>query len=243
MAMKYLGETFDIYSSSRDLMFPHHENEIAISSALTGKPLTRYWMHSELVLSGKKKAPAGPGMPYVRDLLDQGYSGRAIRYWLLSHYYRKPLNFSIEALDQAGGAIRRLNECISLLNSLENGCPYGELDQLLYDIKTGFTDAMDDDLDSPSALATVFKIVRKINGLVMNKEMDQGGARRIKNAFKRIDEVLNIFDFEEQAFDRRVQELIRQREAARQMKDWPRADEIRERLKALGVEVKDKKIS
>ncbi len=182
-------------------------------------------------------------MPYVRDLLNQGYSGRAIRYWLLSHNYRKPLNFSMEALRQAGGAIRRLDECIYLLNHVELGHPYGELDQLLYDIKTGFTDAMDDDLDSPSALAAVFKIVRKINRLVMNKEMDQTGARRITSAFKRIDEVLNIFEFEEPAFNTRVQELIRQREEARQSKDWPRADKIRERLRAMGVDLKDKKLT
>jgi cysteinyl-tRNA synthetase len=243
MAMKYLGETFDIYTSSRDLIFPHHENEIAISSALTGKPLTRCWMHCELVLSGRKKTEAGPSMPYVRDLLNQGHSGRAIRYWLLSHNYRKPLNFSMEALHQAGGAIRRLDECIYLLNHVEHGDPYGELDQLLYDIKTGFTDAMDDDLDSPSALAAIFKIVRKINRLVTNKEMDQAGARRITSAFKRIDEVLNIFELEEPAFDTRVQELTRQREEARQSKDWPRADKIRERLRAMGVDVKDKKLT
>ena len=243
MAMKYLGETFDIYTSSRDLMFPHHENEIAISSALTGKPLTRCWMHCELVLSGRKKTEAGLGMPYVRDLLNQGHSGRAIRYWLLSHNYRRPLNFSMEALRQAGGAIRRLDECIHLLNHVEHGDPYGELDQLLYDIKTGFTDAMDDDLDSPSALATIFKIVRKINRLVTNKEMDEMGARRITSAFKRIDEVLNIFELEEPVFDARVQELTRQREEARQSKDWPRADKIRERLRAMGVDVKDKKLT
>jgi cysteinyl-tRNA synthetase len=126
---------------------------------------------------------------------------------------------------------------------VEHGAPYGELDQLLYDIKTGFTDAMDDDLDSPSALAAVFKIVRKINRLVTKKEMDQTGARRITSAFKRIDEVFNIFELEEPAFDTRVQELSRQREEARQMKDWPRADKIRERLRAMGVDVKDKKLT
>jgi cysteinyl-tRNA synthetase len=153
------------------------------------------------------------------------------------------LNFSFEALDQAGGAIRRLDACIHLLNRVKRGHAYRELDQLLYDIKAGFTDAMDNDLDIPSALASVFRIVRKINGLVTHQEMDQRGARRIKDAFRRIDEVLNVFDFEEPALDAQVQELIRQREEARQMKDWPRADEIRDRLRAMGVEVKDKKIS
>jgi cysteinyl-tRNA synthetase len=242
MAMKYLGETFDIYTSSRDLLFPHHENEIAISSALTGKPLTRCWIHSELVLTGSKKTDAGSGMPYVRELVNRGHTGRAIRYWLLSHHYRKPLNFSIEALRQAGGAIRRLDECLRRLNQVGPGHPYGELDQLLYDIKTGFTDAVDDDLDSPSALATIFKIIRRINRLVTNKEIDQAGARRITSAFKRINEVLNIFAFQEPAFDTHVRELMRQREEARQSRDWARADKIRQRLRAMGVDVKDKKL-
>lgn len=139
--------------------------------------------------------------------------------------------------------MRRLDACIRLLNRVEGGHAYSELDQLLYDIKAGFTDAMDNDLDIPSALGSVFRIVRKINGLVTNQEIDQRGARRIKDGFRRIDEVLNIFDFEEPALDVQVQELIRQREEARQMKDWPCADKIRDSLRAMGVEVKDKKIS
>jgi cysteinyl-tRNA synthetase len=241
MAMKHLGETFDIYASSRDLMFPHNENEIAVSTALTGKALARCWIHTELVLSGGKKAKAGPDMPYARDLLNQGYSGRAVRYWLLSHNYGKPLNFSIEALDQATRALRRLDECTHLLNTIEGGRPYGELDQLLYDIRTTFADAMDNDLDIPPAMAAIFQAVRKINGLVSNKKIDQSGARRIKDAFKRINEVLNIFRFDESGGDSHVQDLIRQRQEARRRKDWTRADEIREQLRAMGVDVRDRK--
>ena len=244
MAMKYLGESFDIYASSRDLIFPHHENEVAVSAALTGKPLARCWIHTEVVLSGGKKAQGGtPAMPYVRDLLDRGYSGRVLRYWLLSHHYRRPLNFSFEALDQAGGAIQRLDECIYLLNSVEDGRPYSELDQLLYDLKTSFTDAMDDDLDISPAMAAIFQIVRKINRLATNNDLDQTGARRIKDALGRINEVLNVFDFEEATLDSHVQDLMQQREEARRRKDWATADEIRERLRAMGVEVKDRKIA
>jgi cysteinyl-tRNA synthetase len=243
MAMKNFGETLDIYVSSRELMFPHNENEIALSAALSGSPLARYWIHSELVLSGGKKAQAGPTMPYVRDLLNQGYSGRAIRYWLLSHNYHKLLNFSFEALDQATRAIRRLDECIHQLSSVEGGAPYSELDQLLYDIRTRFTEAMDDDLNIPPAMAAIFQAVRRINRLVFNKALDKSGARRIKAAFKRINGVLNIFHFEEPVLDSHVQDLIAQRQEARLRKDWARADEIREHLRAMGVEVKDRKMS
>ncbi len=242
MALKYLGETFDIYTSSSNLVFPHNENVIAISSALTGKPLARCWIHTELALSGGKKVQPGADMPYVRDLLDQGYSSRTIRYLLLSHHYSKPLDFCLEALDQAKGAIRRLDQCIAMLNSVEDGRPYAEIDQLLYDIKTGFTDAMDDDLNISSAMSVVFRNVRTINRLVSSKQIDQAGTRRLRDAFKRIDEVLNILKFEEPAMDTDVEDLIRQRQEARQRKDWAQADEIRQRLRAMGVEAKDQKI-
>jgi cysteinyl-tRNA synthetase len=220
MAMKYLGETFDIYTSSRDLLFPHHENEIAISSAITGRSLARCWIHSELVLSEGKKAQAGPGVSYVKDLLEKGYSGRTIRYWLLSHNYRKPLNFSFEALDQAKEALKRLDECVHLLNRAEDGRPYGELDQLLYDLRTGFTEAMDDDLDIAQAMASVFLNVRKINRLATNGQLDPTGAKGLKKELLRINEVVNIFRFEEPVLDAQAQDLIRKR----------------------GVEVKDKKL-
>jgi len=243
MAMKYLGETFDIYTSSRDLIFPHHENEMAVSGALTGKPLARNWILSELVLSGGKKADRDAAIPNIRDLLERGYSGRVIRYWLLSNHYRKPLNLSYEALDQAGQAIRRLDECISGLNSLEGGRSYPDLDQLLYDMKTGFSDAMDDDLNVSSATATIFRMVRRVNGLIVNNEMDQTGARRIIDAFKKVDTVLNVFDFEREPEDPEVQKLMREREEARRRKDWKLADQLRERLMAMGAGIRDKKIT
>jgi cysteinyl-tRNA synthetase len=243
MAMKYLGETFDIYTSSCDLIFPHHENEIAVIGALTGKPMARHWIHSELVLSGGRKADRDAASPYIRDLLERGYSGRGIRYWLLSNHYRKPLNLSYEALDQASRAIRRLDECVSLLNRVEDGRPCPDLDQLLFDIKTCFENAMDDDLNVSSAMATIFQIVRKVNRLITNKELDQAGARRIMDAFKSIDAVLNFFDFKQQPRDAQVKKLMFEREEARRKKDWKLADQIRGRLRTMGVEVRDKKIA
>jgi cysteinyl-tRNA synthetase len=242
MAMKYLGETFDIYTSSRDLIFPHHENEIAVSGALTGKPLARNWIHTELVLSGGKKADRDAAIPNIQDLLERGYNGRVIRYLLLSNHYRKPLNLTYDALDQAGRAIRRLDESISGLNSIEDGRPYRDLDQLLYDLKTGFTDAMDDDLNVSSATATIFQVVRKVNRLITNKDLDRAGTRRIIDAFKTVDTVLNIFDFEERPEDPEVEKLMREREEARRRRDWKLADQLRERLAAMGMAVKDKKI-
>ena len=241
MAMKYLGETFDIYTSGRDLIFPHHENEIAVSGALNGKPLARYWILNEMVMSEGKKADRSADVLDVRELLERGYSGRVIRYWLLSNHYRRPLNLSDEALDQSRQAIRRLDECISSLKGVADGRPYAEIEQLLYDLKTGFADAMDDDLNVSSAMATIFQVVRQVNRLVMQGDLDQAGARRITDAFKRVDAVLNIFEFEQEAEDEKVQELVAEREEARRRKDWELADQLRDRLSAMGVEVKDKK--
>lgn len=242
IAMKYLGETFDIYTSARDLIFPHHENEIAVSGALNGKPLARYWILNEMVMSEGKKADRSADAIDIRELLKRGYRGRVIRYWLLSNHYRRPLRLSDEALEQSRQAIRRLDECISTLKGVKDGRPYADIEQLLYDLKTGFADAMDDDLNVSSAMATIFQVVRQVNRLTMQKELDQAGARRIIDAFKRVDAVLNIFEFEQGAQDQKVQELVAEREEARRRKDWGLADRLRERLSAMGVEVKDKKI-
>ncbi|MBW2108817.1 MAG: cysteine--tRNA ligase, partial [Deltaproteobacteria bacterium] len=244
IAMKYLGCPFDIYTSSKDLLFPHHENEIAISGAATGSVLANCWIHTELVLSQGKKAEAGPGVPYVRDLLDKGYSGRAIRYWMLSHNHRKPLPFSYKALDQAAGALKRLDECVHRLADVEQTGPaYAELDQLLYDLKTEFTDALDDDLDISRAMASIFRQVRKINRLLTDGRIDKTAAKRIIQALSRINDVVNLFSFEQPSLDTHIEQLIRQRQEARRNQNWALADKIREQLKALGVQPRDTKIS
>jgi cysteinyl-tRNA synthetase len=109
-------------------------------------------------------------------------------------------------------------------------------------MKTGFSDAMDDDLNVSSATATIFRMVRRVNGLIVNKKMDQTGARRIIDAFRKVDTVLNVFDFEREPEDPEVQKLMREREEARRRKDWKLADQLRERLMAMGAEIRDKKI-
>lgn len=243
IAMKYLGCPFDIYTSSKDLLFPHHENEIAISVAATDSALANSWIHTELVLSQGKKAAAGPDVPYVRDLLDKGYSGRAVRYWLLSHNHHKPLHFSYKALDQAAGALKRLDECVRRLADVPQRAPNtADVDQLLYDLKTGFTDALDDDLDIARAMAAIFRQVRKINRLLTDARISKTAAKRITQALRRINDVVNLFSFEQPSLDARIEQLVQQRQQARKNKDWALADKIREELVALGVQVKDTKI-
>jgi len=240
MATQNLGKTFDIYTSNIEFLFPHHENENALSRALTGTPLANCWIYAEPVLFDGKKAQPGGDTLRITDLLKQGYEGRAIRYWLLSHNYRKPLHFSFKALEQAKGAIQRLDQCMEALDHCTGSLPYPELDQLLYDVKTDFADAMDQDLDIASALAALFKSVRTINRLITDKRLDRTSATRIRNRFKKINDVLNVMDFQKPQPDMEVQALIDQRNEARRNRDWKRADAIRDRLEKMGIEIKDK---
>jgi cysteinyl-tRNA synthetase len=241
MARKYLGETYDIHAAGRELVFPHHENEIAIARALTGRCPARYWVHCERVLvDGKKVDEKGNGLT-IRLLLDQGWSGREIRYFLLSNHYRKTVNYSLPRLKEAKNALRRLDMCVHGLQKVVEGRPYGELDQLLYDIRQAFIGAMDDDLNVSAAMAGIFKAIKKVNGLILQKQIDPKGAEQILEAFRKIDTVLKIFDFKQAQPLKEAQELIRQREKARQEKNFSLADDLRRRLTEMGINVQDRK--
>jgi cysteinyl-tRNA synthetase len=239
MSMKYLGECFDIHTSSRELIFPHHENENAISAAITGKPLAKFWVHCDRVLINGKKLDEKSAELTMVDLMNMGYSGRVIRFWLLSSHYRKPIPFSKERLDNAQRAVERLDQCMSNLRNVKQGQPYAELEQLLYDLKTGFSSALDDDLNISAALATIFTIVKKINTLILKKQLYPKDASKIVDGFRSIDTVLNIFNFFDYYADPEIQRLLNQRDKARSEKNWVLADEIRDELKSRGVIVQD----
>jgi len=245
MAMKYLGETYDIHTSGRELVFPHHENEIAIAGALTGKPLAKYWVHCDRVLvDGKKIDEQGEELTTLSDLAGKGYSGRQIRYWLISVHYRKPVVFSKKRLEDTKRSLKRLDACIySLVHVKSDASPYPELDQLLYDVKHGFVSAMDDDLNISAVMASIFKIVKTVNILTIENRIDPEGALKIVDAFRNIDSVLKIFDFQDEIHDPEIERLIKQRDNARLEKNWDLSDKIRDQLKAMGITIKDKKLS
>ncbi len=243
MSMKYLGETFDIHAAGRELVFPHHENEIAIASALSGKPLARYWVHCDRVLVEGKKVDETDRSLTIRHLLENGWSGRVVRYWLLSNHYRKALPYSEQRLRESQRALRRLDACIQALFSVESRHPYAELDQLLYDIRNGFVSAMDDDLNISAALASIFQNIKTINKLIADKILDSDGAGQIASEFKKIDAVLKIFDFKQSEPEQDIQELLAQREAARQAENWVLADELRQKLWDRGIMVRDTPIT
>jgi len=242
MSMKHLGESYDIHAASRELMVPHHENEIAIAGSVTGKPLAKYWVHCDRVLmDGKRVEDKGADLS-IDHLIAAGYSGREIRYWLISAHYRKPIHYTTAKLDNARQALKRINACIDMLQNVESGESYPEMDQLLYDIKQGFIGAMDDDLNISAAIASIFKHIKTLNKLISAGNIDASDAERILDTFRGIDQVLNVFKISGPHHDAAIETLIEAREKARLDGDWQRADGIREELAQMGVVVRDTRI-
>jgi cysteinyl-tRNA synthetase len=239
ISMKYLGQRFDVHASSRELMFPHHENINAIAAALSGQPPVRCWVDCEPVMADGHKVDQHSAGVTPADLRRRGYSGQVVRYWLLTSPYRKPVTFSTDRLEDAGRSLGRLNNCIRRLKNQRGGRPYADLDQLLYDIKQGFINGLDDDLNISTALASLFKVVKKVNSLVRDGQIDAADAGKIIDAFRSLDSVLNLLEFEDAAADPAVQAVIEERERARAERNWPLADQLRRQLREMGVVVQD----
>ena len=240
LSMEYLAETFDIYISGSDIIFPHCENVMAIGKAVTGKMPANYWLASELVMmEGKKMSRSTDNSFTVSDLEARGYSGSEIRYFLLSSHYRKPLSFSFGALDTACNTIRRLNNFIQRLIRFVPGDGNTDVDQLVYDVRNGFAEAMDDDFNISEALACVFEFVRKINISLTGKQLNTKQRDMILDTMKGINSVLRIMSFEEETLGEDAARLIEERKNARVAGDWKRSDYLREKLSTMGIIVHD----
>lgn len=242
ISTKFLGECYDIHASGRELNFPHHENELAIATAVHGKAPARYWLSCDRVLVEGKKLDRSDTTLTLEGICKMGFSEVEIRYWLLASHYRKPLKFSVEQLKEAGSSLHRFNCFIQRLYSVADGTAYGELDQLLYDIKHGFNLAMDDDLNTSAAMASIFNIIRRVNALINQKRIDRNGAMKIMEAFRKLDAVLNIFNFDDIATDPKIEKILKQRHQARLRGDWKLADVLRDQLQKQGVLVRDEKV-
>ena len=240
LSMKMLGDTFDIHASGSDIVFPHCENVLAIGKALTGRPPANYWINTDLVMvEGKKMSRSLGNILTVADLVRQGYRGSEIRYFLLSSHYRKPLNFTPGAMETAKNTVEKLNEFVQRLMHFTPGAGCPDTDQYVYDLRHRFAEAMDDDLNISAALAALFGFVKRVSAPLARNAFSPEERDRILEALRSIDAVLAVMDFEEERLDEEAQRLIDLRNEYRQNRKWKEADEIRDRLLAMGVEIKD----
>jgi cysteinyl-tRNA synthetase len=242
MGMKLLGETFDLHSGGVDLVFPHHENEIAQSEGATGKPFVRHWMHTEfLLVEGEKMSKSKGNQFTVKDLVDEGYSPMAIRYLLLSVYYRQQLNFTREGVRQAETAIRRVDDLLDRLSEVSReGEASEETKESVNRALAAFEAAMDADLNTSAALAALFDLVKEGNTALSSSSMTKGDARAFREAILRMNQVFAVFGRSEKlSLDEDVEKLIQERIQARARRDFQRADAIRKELEGRGIVLED----
>lgn len=239
MSMKYLGETLDIHTGGEDNIFPHHECEIAQSEAFTGKTFVRYWLHvRHLQVEGQKMSKSLGNFYTIRDILSKGFSGIGLRYALISAHYRQPFNFTFQNLEGAERAVERLNIFNQSLRGIQGkGEDQARILECLEKARSGFEEAMNNDLNTSKALAVLFDFIREINKMKPGKE----AAGEIHRAMLRFNEVLGFLQPEGQTspLDEEVDRLVRKREEARAAKDFPQADAIRDRLKEMGIILED----
>ncbi len=246
MAMKYLGETLDIHAGGIDLTFPHHENEIAQSEALTGKPFARFWLHSEhLIVEGQTMSKSLGNFFTLRDLLEQGYAPEAIRYLLISVPYRNKLNFTFDSLRSAVTAIERLRNYKLRLETGKYADGANEaLLERTRDAVRRFEDALDDDLNTAEALAAAFEYVRDTNTAMDSGEFRAGNAAPALDFLARFDAVFDVIRQSQPASglsDAEIDAKIQERLAARKARNFARSDEIRKELLEQGVVLEDTK--
>ncbi len=241
MAMKYLGETFDIHCGGIDLIFPHHQNEIAQSEGATGKRFVHYWVHNEwLLVDGQKMSKSMGNFFTLRDVLGKGYNSKAVRYLLLSTHYRQQLNFTFGGVDAAKNSVERLQELVRNLKTAKKSAKGDEQVSLLIEkTKLKFEKAMDDDLNISEALAALFDFVRDANKL-METGISQTNAEEITEFLEDVNEVIAVIDFAgEEKLTAEQERLVEERESMRKQKKFKEADVIRQKLKEQGIILDD----
>ncbi|MEO5965704.1 MAG: cysteine--tRNA ligase [Candidatus Limnocylindrales bacterium] len=241
MSMAALGETFDIHTGGVDLVFPHHEDELAQSEAATGKPFVNTWLHcAHLRMGGEKMAKSTGNIARVSELLDAGVSPRALRYALTSVHYRAPLNWSDDSLPAAAAAVERVDALLAALAAYREVRPDdATLPAVLEVMRERFEAGLDDDLNVSEALAALFDGVRELNRRIDARTLSTADAERATVAIRAIDAVLGIAGPAEASLDDALKALLDERDAARAARDWAASDRLRDALLERGVAVED----
>jgi len=239
MAMRYLGVTMDIHCGGVDLVFPHHEDEIAQSEGATGEPFAHFWCHGEFLLTdGSKMAKRVGNVATVADLREQGVSAAAFRAFVFSTHYRKQLNLSPEALESAMEGVRRVGDFAERLASARSGT--AELATAAEALEREASEALFDDLNAPLAMGALFTFIRRANAELDRGGSDVGALESARRAFERVNGVLDIIPAVEQVDDAaEIEALLAERKAARERRDFARSDAIRDSLAERGVVIKD----
>jgi cysteinyl-tRNA synthetase len=240
MSTRYLGHTIDIHTASQALMFPHHENEIAIAEALTGKPLANYWMHSGILLrEGKKMTEESGNIVTLQDVLDKGYTGREIRFMLLGVHYRKSIHFSFNRLESIRRSLKRIDEFTRKLLCLPPDLPHPDIALFVSDLEQNFFAAMDDDFNVSGAVGALFDFIKKVNPVLQTGSLEREQKNLILEALRKTNSVLGILRLEQCPLAPEIDMLIRKREQCRRLKDWTAADGARAELLKKGITVLD----
>jgi cysteinyl-tRNA synthetase len=241
MSMKYLGETFDLHCGGEDLIFPHHENEIAQSECGTGRPFVRHWIHvKHLLIENETMSKSKGNFFTIPDLIERGHHPEAIRYLLVGAHYRKPLNFTFAGLDQAKASLDRIRSLVQRLGEVERDGPVGPAEALVATARQEFDAALSDDLNSPEALAAVHGLVNGANSLLAEGALTREGATAVSAEFAAMDEVFGVFlPADVDRLSAPEQALFDERQEARRQREFGRADAARKRLEELGVVLED----
>jgi len=241
MSMKYLGETIDIHGGGQDLIFPHHENEVAQSEGATGKTFCNYWMHNGYINIDNKKMSKSKGNFFtVRDILKE-FDPIAVRLFMLSSHYRNPINFSGDLLTQAVSALDRIKNSKQNLDFIAQNDKKVEdvgIDSLNDKFKAKFNEAMDDDLNTADAIGTIFEYIKEVN-LLSENSMNANEAKKSKEFINMLLDVLGLYREDVAEIPQEVYDLVEQRKIARSEKNWAKSDEIRDQITSMGYEVKD----
>ena len=245
MSMKYLGETFDLHTGGIDLMFPHHENEIAQSEAATGKKFVKYWLHGEhMLVDGQKMSKSLGNFYTLRDVLKKGYDPKIVRYLLLSASFKQKLNFTFQSMDAAKNTFESLSNFMSRLKDV-SGKNNPAVKKMIAKVKKEFGGAMDNNLNMNNALASLFKFIGDINKLIDSGKIGKKDAKDVVAVMAELDEILGLGlgeSTKKGKISEEAKKLIEKREKARKAGDYKTADELRKKLKdEFGIILEDTK--
>jgi cysteinyl-tRNA synthetase len=241
MSMRYLGPSFDIHTGGVDLIFPHHEDEIAQSEAATGQRFVRTWLHcAHLQSSGAKMAKSTGNIARVSDVLEAGVSARALRYALIAVHYRAILNYSAESQGAATAAVERLDAAVAALTAYREDRPDdASLAGVLAEAERAFDEALDDDLNVSAALAVVFDLVRDLNRRIDSRSLSSADAASALGRLRALDEALGVLPDAADELDEETRRLLEARATARANRDWAASDRLRDELAERGIAVED----